>query len=599
MTTGTNPTSLHILLQGMHSHDVEQIVQGCNLIRTQLEAEASQDEDIFNPSSDVSQEVRFVVKILAHHPTFARVRGGRDNNLPLHIAAQMGNLYLCDIIFKAYPEAVKLPNKKGKLPLHSAARNGHADVVSLLIKAYPKGAAFVSKKRKLPLHFSVSDGHVRATQKLLEAYPDGVRSPSAKGKLALHLASRWGHIDVVRLLLDMYPEGARFLDWEGSLPIHDASLENQEDIVTLLMATFPEGLQTCNIRGELPLLAAVRNNNPALAYSMLELYPEAGKLILQSLNETDRVSTLHWNGLELCLRAATGMLSSINPRAFGMDTIRPSGCRSFPDIPYYANLRGIDQLAPQFCTRVMLVEVPDQGLARHNISQPGDQKDQPTHGDLKKRSNEFAHGAECRSAKRGRYDSMPVAVSTVATTCQTMVNLQSFAGDRPLTVKTTGKPACMPVSKYANVFLPMHAAIHIRASFHVLQRVLTQCSDQVFVQDCFGRLPLHLSSAQCPAANVVFLKQLLRAYPSACLVRDVHHRLPLHLALLQRADPRAVLALIAAYPSSAFQVCRTRDAFFRRKPLVMAMASDCDLNVIFTLLRGDPSAVDDLEEAGV
>jgi len=598
MSTISSPTSLHILLQGMHSHDLEQIVQGSSLIRSQLEAEASEKVKAIHTSAcNISDEVKFVVRILAHQPDLAAVRGGRDDNLPLQIAAQIGNLYLCRMIWKAYPDAVKLPNKKGKLPLHSAARCGHLDVVNFLIQVFPKGAAFQSKKRKLPLHFSVSDGHYQVTKRLLQAHPEGVRAPSAKGKLPLHLAARWGHVDVVKLLLDIYPDGAKFLDWEGSLPLHDASLENQEEVAKMLIAAYPEGLKACNIRGELPLFASIRSNNPKLAFEMLRIFPEGGKLILQGLNETDRVATLHWHGLELCLRAATGMLSSINPRSFGIvssferEHLGLAGApEALREIPHYAYMRDIEPAASQFCTRVMLVEVPNVSADLIEVGNPQDT-----------RPEQSQIGVDThlpRPAKRIRGESDSVSCLKHTSLVLEDLNQGSDHNVSSRSQKTLKKTE-LPVSRSVTVFLPMHAAIQIKASYPVLRRVLAQCPDQVFVQDCFGRLPLHLIASQCYGANVLFLEDLLRAYPYACISRDLHNRLPFHTALLHQADSRGIAALMNAHPASAFDFCRTCDEFFHLKPLFLALSSGCSLNVIYSILRGDPSVVLTSREEGL
>jgi hypothetical protein len=63
----------------------------------------------------------------------------------------------------------------------------------------------------------------------------------------------------------------------------------------------------------------------------------------------------------------------------------------------------------------------------------------------------------------------------------------------------------------------------------------------------------------------------------------------LHFALWHQADHRIITALIDAYPSSAVEKCQTRDIFYDKTPLHIAIQCDCELDTVYTLLKLDPT----------
>ena len=96
--------------------------------------------------------------------------------------------------------------------------------------------------------------------------------------------------------------------------------------------------------------------------------------------------------------------------------------------------------------------------------------------------------------------------------------------------------------------------------------------------------------------NIGFVAELITAFPYASKSRDSRNRLPLHLALHGKADFHHVIKpLLEANESAAFgEQCNTLDKFNKYKPLVIATYFDCDINVIYTLLRGDPASLKEI-----
>jgi ankyrin repeat protein len=598
METYTN-SHLHMLLQGILSNNAELILEGTRLIDRQLEEEASKEVlEIHEDVSDASEHHKLICRILAHDNKLASIPGGSDRSLPLHLAVRIGSLSLCKEIYKAYPDAVKTPNSKGKLALHHAARFGNVMVTEFLLSAYPQGASFPSCKQKIPLHFSAAFGHSTVSRMLLQANPAGAKKPSNKGKLPLHHAAKWGRISVVKLLLHVHPDGARFLDWENSLPLHDASLENQEATSLILMRSFPQALQQCNIRGEIPLFSAIRNNNANLSFAMLQVYPDGGKLVLQNLTENDGINYLHWRILELCLRGATGNISSVYPKRYGIDlphlalsrkrqgvteaeqsmlismnkSIHPMSLR-------YLNSQGLH--SNPFFARVLLLDAPNDQQNYINV-EPNE-----LHNAIPSSTGDTVDSADATTApessnvtKRPR-----IALDTTDTNRQNSTNIHhdNQQSSTQTHVFTT--------------FLPLHSAIRLNSSLPVLRKALENCSDQLGVQDCLGCLPLHLATfLSNNGNNVDIIDDLIRDFPLGCSARDSSNRLPLHFALQRDADfTKVIKPLIETNRPAAFdEQCLTWDKFGRFKPLVMATYFDCNINTIYSLLRGDPASLTEI-----
>lgn len=576
-------THLHMLLQGMLSNNAGIILEGSRLIQLQLEEEASEEVlRILQNEPDVSEHQKLICRILAHDAKLASIPGGSDKSLPLHLAVRVGNLFLCKEIYKAYPAAVKTPNGKGKLALHHAARFGNVMVTEFLLSAYPQGAAFPSCKQKIPLHFSAAFGHITVSHMLLQANPTGAQKPSNKGKLPLHHAAKWGRLAVVKLLLQVYPDGAKFLDWENSLPLHDASLENQEATSLTLIRAFPQALQQCNIRGEIPLFSAVRNNNAYLSFIMLHIYPDGGKVVLQNLNENDGIAYLHWHIIELCLRGASGNISSADPKRYGINLPYLSFNRKRQGITEEehsllatvnasippTSLRYLNSSSLHFnpCfARVVLLDSPNRQVTHHSSSDVA--LDQ---------TSVVNSPARPEPSKRPRI-SLDTPESSPNRTIDGKMSL-------PSQVFTT--------------FLPLHAAIHVNSSLPVLKKALENCCDQLGVQDCLGCLPLHLASYMLNNGNNLDIyDELIKSLPIGCSTRDYRNRLPLHSALLNNADFNKVIKpLINTNSLAAFgEQCRTRDKFSKFRPLVMATYFDCGIDTIYTLLRGNPASLAEVE----
>jgi hypothetical protein len=137
-------------------------------------------------------------------------------------------------------------------------------------------------------------------------------------------------------------------------------------------------------------------------------------------------------------------------------------------------------------------------------------------------------------------------------------------------------------------FLPLHSALACGANAHVLGHVLDKYSEQVMRPDTAGRLPLHVAMKYIHGQDKisVVLNKILKPHPEAAMVKEERGLLPLHVALFHKAEFGLIQPLLELHPSSGFTP--------QGLPLQMAMAHNCDLSTMYSLLRGDPCMLSNL-----
>lgn len=114
-------------------------------------------------------------------------------------------------------KVLKLLKKiEGRLPLHIAAESGDVETVQVLLQRWPESLKITSRNGRLPLHFASMSNHVELVRLLLQMWPDSVKAVDNGGGLPLHMAACCGSLELVQLLLENWPEGLHVVDNDGS-----------------------------------------------------------------------------------------------------------------------------------------------------------------------------------------------------------------------------------------------------------------------------------------------------------------------------------------------------------------------------------------------
>ena len=179
------------------------------------------------------------------------------------------------------PEAVKVPDSRGRLPLHNACWvTVSLNVVILLTESYPESVKLTDSNGRLPLHNAVfSKASLEVLTFLIESYPMSVKVRDDIGYLPIHNAccriEYWtDSLEVVSFLIESYPEGmyetntlitltpfdmlkgfkwAETKDKNGMLPLHCACKKGYSiPLIKVLLTAYPKATSVQDNVGKTP-----------------------------------------------------------------------------------------------------------------------------------------------------------------------------------------------------------------------------------------------------------------------------------------------------------------------------------------------------------
>jgi len=94
--------------------------------------------------------------------------------MPLHRAlVHQSSSAVLILLVKTFPEAVRLPDKKGNWPLHLALYNkAPLDVLDLMVLIFPGAIQIFEKDGKLPLHSLLQQMPLAVLDMPVKSYPE-------------------------------------------------------------------------------------------------------------------------------------------------------------------------------------------------------------------------------------------------------------------------------------------------------------------------------------------------------------------------------------------------------------------------------------------
>lgn len=110
------------------------------------------------------------------------------------------------IIYDLYPDAIRVPNQRGRLPIHEACSlSAPEEVIAFLCDRYPQGASVSDNCGLVPFHYALRVGGRKVSaatlRRLLELYPEAFDKKDSTGRWPVRRALMDGcDKDVLQLL---------------------------------------------------------------------------------------------------------------------------------------------------------------------------------------------------------------------------------------------------------------------------------------------------------------------------------------------------------------------------------------------------------------
>ncbi|KAL4306176.1 hypothetical protein HN51_040129 [Arachis hypogaea] len=157
---------------------------------------------------------------------------------PLHIAAVLGNLELCEILLSKEPSlATEVDSEHGRCPLHLASAEGHTKIVKALVMENSDTCLIQDKDGNLPLHLAASRGHIGPIKELIRFKPCSVWKMVDDGSV-LHLCVRCNHLEALKFIVESVHGAKQLLyaiDKDGNTLLHLAVILRQIKIIRYLL----------------------------------------------------------------------------------------------------------------------------------------------------------------------------------------------------------------------------------------------------------------------------------------------------------------------------------------------------------------------------
>lgn len=196
-----------------------------------------------------------VNEIICNTVNFNMIRTVRFQSTIMHHACRyQAPLYIIDMLYQIFPQALQIGDEFNSLPLHHACSQGGKnpsmiDVIQYIIAKYPNAVRCSTNGclNRLPLHIACQNSaSASIIEILVQSWPDSVKEKFGQfGRLPIHIACDNGaDLPVIELLTKLFPESLTIQETiTGFTPLHTACYCSSDlSVIQFLAKRSPESL---------------------------------------------------------------------------------------------------------------------------------------------------------------------------------------------------------------------------------------------------------------------------------------------------------------------------------------------------------------------
>uniref|UniRef100_A0A803M9Z5 PGG domain-containing protein n=1 Tax=Chenopodium quinoa TaxID=63459 RepID=A0A803M9Z5_CHEQI len=214
------------------------------------------------------EKIEFVEACLRKFPNEIELICQKNNkgNTPLHVAAEVGNFGVVDLIYNYLEERIKVKgqgyggekswrvkNLRGNTPLHVALIHDNVNIAMFLLEKDPYLARIVNNSKEAPLHLAIKQQVYYSESKSIMASIRQSINEGGGGALTIKSAPEKDMSEMIKSLVEEASYVTCWLDAEGLTPLHRvASLAAPHNIqlTKFILEHCPHSAEICDKNGK-------------------------------------------------------------------------------------------------------------------------------------------------------------------------------------------------------------------------------------------------------------------------------------------------------------------------------------------------------------
>ncbi|XP_019857664.1 PREDICTED: uncharacterized protein LOC109585958 [Amphimedon queenslandica] len=145
--------------------------------------------------------------------------------LPIHYAAESGDILLLELYAKDYMCSLSLLDSKGWNVIHFSSLEGHTHLINHITSQYPQYISLLhstDNEGRIPLHYACYSGNIQLVTFLINDIKCDVNAKNTRDSTCVTFACISGNLDLVQFLIQQYKLEPLATDKHGRTALHTA-----------------------------------------------------------------------------------------------------------------------------------------------------------------------------------------------------------------------------------------------------------------------------------------------------------------------------------------------------------------------------------------